>query len=100
MQTLGMDSSLGSPEQLMEQLQDIRLTESQGAFMKKNVFQEEMKLLNQSLSEGHLPKDILEALKNEDNEADRLSRSGSENTIHREPSLDPGRMIQPLPSGS
>lgn len=67
-QTLGMGSNIGTAEDMMKRLRSAQLTESQGAFMKKNVFQEEMKMLKRSYTEGRLSIDVMDALNEADSE--------------------------------
>ncbi|ELR25727.1 lipase [Acanthamoeba castellanii str. Neff] len=66
--TLGMGSNIGTAEDMMKRLRSAQLTESQGAFMKKNVFQEEMKMLKRSYTEGRLSIDVMDALNEADSE--------------------------------
>jgi predicted amidohydrolase YtcJ len=77
-QTLGMNSKIGSAADMMKQLRSAGLTESQGAFMKRNVFQEEMKLLKRSYTEGRLSVDVMAALKEDAEEEPKTPRGEGE----------------------
>jgi hypothetical protein len=63
-----MGSNIGTAEDMMKRLRSAQLTESQGAFMKKNVFQEEMKALKRSYTEGRLSVDVMDALNEAESE--------------------------------
>jgi hypothetical protein len=73
-----MNSNIGSAADMMKQLRSAQLTESQGAFMKKNVFQEEMKLLKRSYTEGRLSVDVMAALREDAEEEPKTPRGEGE----------------------
>lgn len=75
-----METNLGDAQDVMKRLQNVHLTESQGAFMKKNVFQEEMRQLKRSYTEGRLSVDLMAAINEADDETKKSHTGTSEDT--------------------
>lgn len=79
-----MDNSIGSDaKDIMKRLQNVHLTESQGWFMKKNIFQEEMRQLTKSYAEGSLSGDVMASIN--ENEEDIHGGVPSPHKLEEEP---------------
>jgi hypothetical protein len=84
-----MGTNIGTAEDMLKRLRSTQLTESQGAFMKKNVFQEEMKMLKRSYTEGHLSVEVMDSIgdADDDQKEGRTASVGEEDEFFGEQSL-------------